>query len=152
MQRYNINISGEQSGKYNKTIGDAAWATLLEESINAPVSVNLLIADDQYLQLLNKQYQGHDHPTDVLAFPMNEDVDGLQEHLGDIAISMDSVVVQAGEAGQSVAAELQLLVVHGILHLLGYDHHSEGDKKKMWEVQERVLKMLQSDIHQPASG
>ena len=151
MQQFRINIdfTGTPDKVYVALIEDAVEAVLAAENSPNPVSINLLISDDQHLQQLNRKYLGFDRPTDVLAFPMDEPVDGLDGHLGDIAISMDAAGRQAEEAGHSVESELQLLLVHGILHLLGYDHHTEEDKKVMWTVQANVLNQLDQAINVP---
>ena len=150
--KINIDFTGAPDKEMVEFIEAAAVTTLNEVKLSNPVSVNLLIADDQYLQNLNHQYLGYDQATDVLAFPMDEDVDGLEGHLGDIAISMDAVVRQAEEARHSAISELQQLVVHGILHLLGYDHDTEQNRDKMWAIQTKILSQLNSVIQFPASG
>ena len=154
MQQFKINIdfTGIFDGELIALVEDAAQAALAEGNPSNPVSVNLLISDDHYLHKLNLQYRGYDRPTDVLAFSMNEDVNGLDELLGDIAISMEAAERQADEASHSVKSELQLLVVHGILHLLGHNHETDQDKKVMWAVQANVLNQLDPEINVPASG
>ncbi|MFH1576227.1 MAG: rRNA maturation RNase YbeY [Candidatus Margulisiibacteriota bacterium] len=79
--------------------------------------INLVLVDDQRIRQLNHQFRHKDKPTDVLAFPMNED--GV---LGDIAISVPTTRRNAKRYGVSYQAELKRLVVHGVLHLLGFEH------------------------------
>ena len=79
--------------------------------------INLVLVTDAEIRKLNREFRGKDKPTDVLAFPMNED--GV---LGDIAISRDTARAQAKRYGVSYRAELKRLTVHGVLHLLGYEH------------------------------
>ncbi len=154
MQQFKINIdfTGELDSEFIPLMEDAAKAALAGVDLTNLDTVNLLISDDQYLRKLNHQYRGYDRPTDVLAFSMDVDVAGLNGFLGDIAISMEAVVRQADEAGHSVIAELQLLVVHGILHLLGYDHEVDQDKKVMSATQTNILNQLNPEINIPALG
>jgi len=131
----------------------AAMATLLHQ--NTPsVEVAIVISDDESLQELNRRFRGVDAPTDVLAFPDDTrgpfvGAPGLPRYLGDIVISYPRAVEQAAEAGHSVEAELQLLVVHGVLHLLGYDDQSEPERARMWTAQAAVLKALGVEIDLP---
>jgi probable rRNA maturation factor len=110
--------------------------------------LTLVITDDQSVQALNRDYLGRDTPTDVLAFSAQEDsgpfVTAPQagSYLGDVIVSYPRAVAQAAEQGQPVAQELNLLVVHGVLHLLGYDHAGEEDKAAMWARQDAILRDL----------
>ncbi len=130
-----------------------AVATLVHQDAPA-VEVAIVITDDESLQELNRRFLGIDAPTDVLAFP-NEargpfvSAPGFPRYLGDIAISYPRAVEQAAEAGHSVQAELQLLVVHGVLHLLGHDDQSEPERSRMWAAQEAILKALGVSVHLP---
>jgi len=119
-----------------------------EETIHAvqpenKVDLTIALDGDDALQELNRQYRNIDAATDVLSFPSREiDPDSGNLYLGDVIISYPRAVQQAKEGGHSINAELQLLVVHGILHLFGYDHLNTDDKKKMWAIQDAVLKQL----------
>jgi probable rRNA maturation factor len=86
------------------------------------------IAGDRTLRRLNREFLGEDRPTDVLSFPSG---DGGSGYLGDLAVSWPAVVRQAGEHGHPDEVELALLVVHGLLHLLGWDHASSGEEREM---------------------
>ncbi len=130
-----------------------ALATLMHQG--APdVEVAIVITDDESLQELNRRFRGIDAPTDVLAFP-NESrgpfvsAPGLPRYLGDIAISYPRAAAQAAEAGHSVQAELQLLIVHGVLHLLGHDDQQEPERARMWAAQEAILRALGVSVHLP---
>jgi probable rRNA maturation factor len=108
-----------------------------------------LTGDDQ-LRQLNLEYLGVDAPTDVLAFPADYvDPDTETAYLGDILISLDRARLQAETAGHSTDAELELLVVHGVLHLLGYDHSEPDEKSKMWATQSEILARLGNSISPP---
>jgi len=107
--------------------------------------VTVVVTDDQGIQELNRDFLGEDVPTDVLSFGVREE-DGpfvtapeAGSYLGDIIVSYPRAAAQAEEQGHPVERELDLLVVHGTLHLLGHDHAEEGDKAAMWARQEEVL-------------
>jgi probable rRNA maturation factor len=116
----------------------------------AEVELTLVVTGDEALQELNRRYLEIDAPTDVLSFPAGEiNPESGAFYLGDIAISYPRAQAQAAQAGHPVAAEIQLLVVHGVLHLLGYDHAGPGEKAAMWEIQDSVLAALGSAAHSP---
>jgi probable rRNA maturation factor len=111
------------------------------------VDVTVVLADDAQIQDLNRQFLGVDAPTDVLAFPSDEvDPDSQAPYLGDVILSYPRAQSQASAAGHYVEAELQLLVVHGVLHLLGYDHADEEQKAAMWAAQAEILARLGCSI------
>jgi probable rRNA maturation factor len=119
----------------------AADAALAHEAAAGDLAV--MLADDALLQSLNHQYLGIDAPTDVLAFAGSEpDPESGAAYLGDIAISLAQAEAQALAAGHPTESEVQLLVVHGVLHLLGYDHGEEQARSRMWAVQGEVLRGL----------
>ncbi len=102
--------------------------------------LTIVISTDAQLQELNRKYLGVDAPTDVLSFPVGEvDPESKALYLGDILISYPRALAQAEAAGHPVQAELRLLVVHGALHLLGYDHAEEDEKDLMWKAQDEIL-------------
>lgn len=109
------------------------------------VELAIVVGGDAQVQELNRQYRGIDAPTDVLSFAM---LDGTPNpvsspeapfYLGDVIISYPRVLAQAAEAGHSAQEELSLLTVHGVLHLLGYDHDSVEHKVTMWARQDAIL-------------
>lgn len=113
-----------------------------------PGSLTILFSDDQHIQQLNRDFRQIDKPTDVLSFPGGDPFPGNPDkspYLGDIIISVPTADRQAKESGHSLAAELHLLVIHGALHLLGYDHDEPEDKKRMWAKQEEILTNLGFD-------
>jgi len=114
--------------------------------------LTIVISDDSQLQALNLQYLGIDAPTDVLSFPANEtDPDSGAIYLGDIIISYPRAQAQADAGGHSLQDELQLLVVHGVLHLLGYDHTDATKQARMWSIQAEILRRLGSSIAAPGA-
>lgn len=115
--------------------------------------LTIVLSDDAQLQALNLQYLGIDAPTDVLSFPANEtDPDSGEIYLGDILISYPRAQAQASASGHSLQDELQLLVVHGVLHLLGYDHSDETEQARMWSIQAEILRHLGSSIAAPGTS
>jgi len=119
----------------------AAQAALMHQSADGDLTV--VLSDDARLQKLNRDYLGVDAPTDVLSFPASEtDPETGARYLGDIIISISRAEAQAKSAGHPLEAEVQLLVVHGVLHLLGYDHAEAEEKTKMWKTQAEVLERL----------
>lgn len=113
--------------------------------------LSIVITGDDQLQQLNRQFLGIDAPTDVLSFPADEDdPDSGERYLGDVLISYPRAAAQAASGGHPLQDELQLLVVHGVLHLLGYDHAEPAERAHMWEVQAQALESLGSSITSPS--
>jgi probable rRNA maturation factor len=123
-------------------LGRAATETLLSAG-SGPVDLSIALTDDAHIRALNRKYLGHDSPTDVLSFPAGEtDPETGAPYLGDVVISVPRAAAQAREGGHSLEAEAQLLVVHGVLHLLGHDHAEAQDKDRMWAAQAEILDRL----------
>jgi probable rRNA maturation factor len=128
-----------------KSVLDKA-ASVLE--IEEHVEVSVVFADDDYIQELNCQYRGKDTPTDVLSFALEEgeepDIyEGPPETLlGDIVISLETAIRQAESFGHSLERELAYLTVHGMLHLMGYDHETDEEKAAMRQQEEAILNQL----------
>lgn len=148
---HNLNISLKESWLQKIVI-----KTLEAEGIVSSAEMGLVITNDKTIRKLNKTYRGEDKTTDVLAFHMIPDTnqeleqsfvgppDGIR-HLGEVVISYTRAVKQAQEQGHIVERELALLIVHGILHLLGYDHALPDDTKLMKAEENDILSMLDSD-------
>ena len=113
---------------------------------NGEVSVTL--TNNTYIHQLNKQYRGIDRPTDVLSFALNESEEPEIEDgpdvnvLGDLIMSVERAQEQAADYGHSVRREVAFLTVHGMLHLLGYDHMEEADRLEMEAEQRFVMEKL----------
>jgi probable rRNA maturation factor len=145
-----INIDNQMDFRETALLERAALITL--ESVtplsdlgpdSAHADMTIVLADDRQLHELNLDYLGVDSPTDVLSFPAGEvDPETESLYLGDIAISIPCATQQAENGGHPVEAEAQLLVVHGVLHLLGYDHSTDEEKAVMWAEQAKVLERL----------
>lgn len=130
----------------------AARATLAIEGGRPDSALTIMLSGDALLRDLNQQYRGESGPTDVLSFPAGptpEHAAALDGYLGDIAISIETAARQAAERGHTTAAEVQLLTVHGILHLLGYDHLDEAQRSRMWARQAEILMSLGLQEIQP---
>lgn len=113
----------------------AAEAALAHACAPAESEIAVLLADDDAVSGLNARFRGQHKPTNVLSFPAPENPEG---HLGDVALARETCLREAAEQGKSLAAHLQHLVVHGVLHLLGYDHTDDAEAHEM-EGLERVV-------------
>ncbi|MFZ7103456.1 MAG: rRNA maturation RNase YbeY [Peptococcaceae bacterium] len=119
------------------------------EKVKPVAEISLVFVDDRQIQELNKTYRGKDQPTDVLSFSLLETTEDeppiIAEEsellLGDIIISLETAGNQAKDYGHSLEREISYLMVHGLLHLLGYDHVREEDKKVMRAREEELLKV-----------
>ena len=119
--------------------------------MSCSTEVNILFCDDDYIRKLNYNYRGKDTPTDVLSFAMCEDnnfgFEGFADFamgealmLGDIIISLDTAKRQAKELKHPLYIETYHLLIHGLLHLLGYDHIKENEKKEMFSEHKKIIK------------
>lgn len=146
--------SGTAAGLQQLAREAAAQALQLQQAPpNSALTV--LLADDETLSDLHRQFMGEPDPTDVLSFPAGDlppDIEELAGYLGDIAISVDTARRQAESKKHDVAAEVQLLVVHGVLHLLGHDHLDGGERDRMWSAQRAILQELGLGAISPSEG
>jgi len=123
----------------------AAEAVLAHLKVDAPVEATLVITDDAQVRGLNRQFRGIDAPTDILSFPAEEHSPGLPtgtRYLGDMILAFPYAVEQARREGHPLDDSLSLLVVHSLLHLLGYNHDSAKSRAEMWRIQDAVLMNL----------
>jgi probable rRNA maturation factor len=126
-------------------LADATLGALVRQGTNLTVA----FVRDRVMRELNREFRGSDRTTDVLSFPAEDDKQSAggnfigavaSEHLGDIVISTDMALRQANEAGHSFAREVDELVIHGVLHLCGYDH--ETDRGQMNRLELKLRKKL----------
>ena len=106
------------------------------------VVFNVIIINNEEIHRMNKEYRGVDRPTDVISFALEDDDTFISTDvrvLGDIYISIDKAKEQAESYGHSLKRELSFLTIHGILHLLGYDHMTNEEEKEMFNLQEMIL-------------
>ena len=127
------------------TLAQLAQFVLGEMGVDPAVELSLKLVDDAEMARLHEQFMGEPGPTDVLAFPM-DDVGAAAdpgmveaELVGDVVLCPSIAAAQAREAGHDTAAEMRLLCTHGILHLLGYDHHTADEEREMFGLQARLL-------------
>ncbi len=116
----------------------AATQVLTSHEVEAGSGMTIVITDDDSVADLNRQFRGIDAPTDVLSFPMDS-MPGDAPYLGDLVIAYPYASAQAAQEGHALADSLKLLVVHGTLHLLGYDHGDADERAEMWAAQEAAL-------------
>lgn len=124
---------------------EAANETLYQSAATGTTELTIVLGSDELLHDLNQEYLHIDAPTDVLSFGADfTDPDTEASYLGDVVISLPRAISQAGASDHPLKDELQLLVVHGVLHLMGYDHVEEGEKANMQKMQDAILKQLGS--------
>ena len=119
--------------------------------------ISMVFIDDQKMAVFNERYRGIAGTTDVLSFPMLDDDDNLDELqgeflLGDIVISVPRALEQARGYGHSLGREMLFLAVHGMLHLLGYDHEIEADAMRMRSKEKKVLDMVDLAVEHDEDG
>ena len=105
-------------------------------------TVNIILVDNAKIREINREYRGVDRETDVISFALNDfevTFPWEREELGDIYISVEKALEQSREYGHSFDRELVYLAVHGLLHLLGYDHLEEAEKKEMRQEEEKII-------------
>jgi probable rRNA maturation factor len=153
--RHDRHYSGEKLSV--SLIKKSVRAALAAENIDIPCEVGVMIMDDVSIRALNLAYRGVDASTDVLSFPTAEQVPGQFEAkdrdftagsgiypLGDIAVSAEHVISQAERYGTGILRETAYLVVHSVLHLLGYDHLDEGEQKELMRSREdKICRMIE---------
>ena len=151
---------GEVAGRWETACpadldGDALLAKMLDDANQVLAGLDMswcelsiVLCDDTFIHQLNREHRGVDAPTDVLSFAMREGDVAIEDDpvLGDLVVSVDTARRQADELGHSLEDELRVLLVHGFLHLLGYDHElSEEDATEMHEAEVKLLRRLGSD-------
>jgi probable rRNA maturation factor len=138
------NISSNTTFDVEKVERAVSETLIVHNSENSEVSV--LLTDDPHMTQLNRKYREINAPTDVLAFAMQEGEDNNDLNaniLGDVVISLETAERQAKEETHSLEEEVAFLTVHGVLHLLGYDHQSQNEVCVMFEKQNIILQRLQ---------
>jgi probable rRNA maturation factor len=114
---------------------------VLEGEDEQDAEISLAFVDNPTIHQLNNRYLKHDEPTDVLSFPLSDP--GSRKLQGELVIGAEVAKAQAEERGHAVEAELALYVIHGLLHLCGYDDHDESDAQQMSEREHHYLRLLQ---------
>jgi probable rRNA maturation factor len=131
--------------------------TLAAENAPSNIEISLVITGQERIQELNREYRGQDRPTDVLSFSMTEQKvdedmvpflgppDGML-HLGEVIISYPQALIQAEEGNRSIRKEMAVLAVHGVLHILGYDHEKSELEPAMKAREGEILAQLEKEI------
>jgi probable rRNA maturation factor len=151
-----INLQNEQNFQVDAArLQAAAQAVIERHEIDQASSLSIVISTNEAVHALNLQHRGVDAPTDVLSFPADplpeelleemEDEDEEPTYLGDLVIAYPYASQQAANLKHDLNDSLALLVVHGTLHLLGYDHDTPENRAEMWEEQAAVLEHLGID-------
>lgn len=127
-----------------------SWVLDFHE-VEPQTEISVVITDDDTVQRLNRQFRDVDAPTDVLSFPADFEAEDEDEppYLGDLIVSLPAIRRQAEAEQHTVLDEVTLAVVHGTLHLLGYDHDSAANQEAMWDVQRRALRAMNVAIEVP---
>lgn len=122
-----------------------AGKLLERENLPGEIEISVLFTDNEGIRQLNREYRGIDTPTDVLSFPLSTPEELVQAPeetevlLGDVVISVETAREQARQQGHSIKRESALLLTHGLLHLLGYDHGSEEERERMRQMESEVV-------------
>lgn len=138
VHRFNLNINLPQS--IDKEIQEFVQNVLEKEFKQTNYEIAIVLTSNNYIKELNKQYLGHNYPTDVLCFPYSKS----RKLSADIIISVEKAKTQAKFYNNVFEKELFFIVAHGILHLLGWDDSDYNQRKKMWAKQKELLNKLVS--------
>lgn len=148
-----VNFSlNRETCRFKKEIEKLYQEALVITGNPSEISVNVVLVGAEEIRDMNKTYRNVDRVTDVLSFPMLDDMGEIQNeadfafgecNIGDIYINLDRAKEQANEYGHSLKREFCFLALHGFLHLLGYDHIEKDDEKEMFSLQDKILEKLQ---------
>jgi probable rRNA maturation factor len=134
MKTMNVNIINYFNNvSYDSVINPIK--SVIEEKLNVTEEINVVFCDDSTIKGYNKQYRFIDRSTDVLSFPNSDEND----QLGDIIISIETAIKQSEEYHHSLDREIGFLFCHGILHCLGYDHHTKDEEEVMFKLQKEIM-------------
>ena len=143
---FTIDIQNDSNYLINAArLQSASQQVLNQHGVDPDTTLSIVFVDNDYIQNVNRQFRGFDTPTDVLSFPADEppvEIDGEPPYLGDLIIAYPYASGQAAREGHILDDSLALLVVHGTLHLLGYDHDTPENRAEMWAAQDAALTAL----------
>ncbi len=143
----NVFLANEQAVSVDeRRLSAIARHALVAEGVSAEVELSVLLVTRDHIKQLNARFANNDYATDVLAFPMMEDDEDEMSLLGDVVLCPEVAEENARRLDHSLSRELDTLVVHGTLHLLGYDHQKEDDRTRM---DGRIAQILDSFISSP---
>ena len=136
----------EVSDKIEEVIRKSIETAVDFLNVKENMEVSVILADNELIRKLNREYRGRDTETDVLSFPMMEEYfeDGKEiVMMGDIVLSMEKALEQCEEYGHGIEREISYLTVHSVLHLQGYDHMTEKEKEIMRSKEKEIMKKLE---------
>lgn len=132
-----------QDTKRNKEIENCIRLSAKAALEGKKGGITFILCNDEFIHQYNKQFREVDRATDVLSFPSDEiDPETSEPYFGDVIISIEHAQAQADEAQHPLTDEVAMLAVHGVLHLLGYDHSTTAEKTEMWAKQRALLASL----------
>ena len=133
-------IANEQNLPVDETrLQSLAHHALMEEDVDPESELSILLVSSAHIKHLNARFAGNDEATDVLAFPMTESEEENEPMLGDVVISPEIARRNGVKLGHGLSGEMDVLIVHGTLHLLGYDHQGVDDKERMDQRMRQIL-------------
>ncbi len=154
---FSVNLQIEESvptpqTEWKSKLVRAAQTVLAQARVSSETKLSIVLADDQRLQELNRQFAGNDKSADVLSFPVEPDELRPEDemYIGDVIISVERAAQHAHTGGHPLLAELQLLTIHGVLHLLGHVHAHPKEKADMWRAQTSALNAINASISAPS--
>lgn len=137
---YHIHLLSDRGLARHRPGLTAAARAALEYAQAPPGELSIRLTHEETMRALNARFAGDDHATDVLSFPAPpDDRVRTERYFGDIALAVAVAEAQAARGGHSIRSELVLLTIHGVLHLLGYDHASDEERRRMWQAQREIL-------------
>ncbi len=138
-----VDIQNENNYEFDAArLQAASQQVLSQHEVDSDTSLSVVFVDNDYIQNLNRQFRDTDAPTDVLSFPADAPpvaIDDEPPYLGDLIIAYPYASAQSSREGHTLNDSLSLLVVHGTLHLLGYDHDTLENRAEMWAAQDAAL-------------
>lgn len=146
VSRSRVRIGIYCAPRYSRVVPRTHLRFLARETLSLagaliPCSLTLAFVGDEELRDLNREFRSVHRTTDVLSFSSKTfDPESGIRYLGDVVISVPTAKSQADHAGHELSQELELLVVHGVLHLLGFDHDTRSRKSRMWQIQNEILR------------
>ena len=140
-----LSLAGGASGSFPELV-EAAHQLLRSTDLGS-AEISIVVCDDPFIHQLNREYRGKDAPTDVLSFAQREGegADPDDWVLGDVVISVETAARQAKRLGHTLSQELVVLLTHGFLHLLGYDHETPEEANEMAQAEAKLLSGLKWD-------
>ena len=128
---------------YRKCISNSVNQTfkIIKSSSNNEVSISFLLTSNSEIKLLNQRYRNKNKPTNVLSFPMNENIEN-KNYLGDVAIACEKIIDESYEQNIKKYKYLSKMTIHGVLHLLGYKHDTDRQFNKMNSIEKNILEEM----------